>query len=129
MLLNTSLYPLCTDHAENTASIVKEACLLIPCLAVNVLLRALAPAGLCLPSRFLAMGVYVTILWNSFYLYVPVLNESLSKTEKIQISLRSRYRQVCEILDSDAVTQCSLVNSSTFRMNLKCRLSVSPKLR
>jgi hypothetical protein len=32
------LYQLCTDYAENTASIVKEACLLIRCPAVGILL-------------------------------------------------------------------------------------------
>jgi hypothetical protein len=45
MLLNTCLWSLCTDHAENT-TYVKEACLLIRCLAVDVLLlRALTPLG------------------------------------------------------------------------------------
>jgi hypothetical protein len=46
---------------QKTASILKEAC----CngLAMDVpLLRALAPAGLFLPSRCLAMGICVTIL-------------------------------------------------------------------
>jgi hypothetical protein len=39
------------------ASIAKEPCLLIRCLAMDVLLlRALAPAGMCLPSRCLAVG-------------------------------------------------------------------------
>jgi hypothetical protein len=47
---------------ENTASIVKKACLLSNCLAIDVLLlRALACAGICLPSRFLAMGIRVII--------------------------------------------------------------------
>jgi hypothetical protein len=42
---------------ENTTSVVKEACLLIRCLEMDVLfLRALARAGMCLPSRCLAMG-------------------------------------------------------------------------
>jgi hypothetical protein len=51
------------DHAENTAYIVKEACLLICYLAMDVLLlRALAPVGMCLRSRCLAMGLYVTVL-------------------------------------------------------------------
>jgi hypothetical protein len=61
MLLNTTLQKICTDHAENVAYIVKEACLLIRFLAMDVLLRALAPAGMCLPSRYLAMGLYVTL--------------------------------------------------------------------
>jgi hypothetical protein len=53
----------CTDPAENTASIIKEACLLIRCLTMDALfLRALARAGMCLPRCCLAMGIYVTIL-------------------------------------------------------------------
>jgi hypothetical protein len=82
MLLNTSLEPLCTDHAENPlynhfalttqkkvpASIVKEACLLIRWLAICVLLlRLLAPTGMCLPGRCLAMSVYVTLLYTIYY--------------------------------------------------------------
>jgi hypothetical protein len=52
---------------QKTASIVKQACLLIRCLVINVLLlRALAPAGMCLPSRCLAMDLYVTIHTNNF---------------------------------------------------------------
>jgi hypothetical protein len=36
-----------TDHAENTTSIVTDACLLFRCLAMDVLLlRPLAPAGM-----------------------------------------------------------------------------------
>jgi hypothetical protein len=63
MLLNISLYQLCKDHAENTASIVKEDCLLIRYLAMDVLLlRAFASARICLPSRCLAIGLYVSIL-------------------------------------------------------------------
>jgi hypothetical protein len=61
-LRNFSLYPRCMDHAENTASIVKQAYLLILCLAIDVLLlRVLAPAGMCLPSCCVAMGLYVTL--------------------------------------------------------------------
>jgi hypothetical protein len=61
MLPNTSSYSLRMRPAENTASIFKEACLLIRCLAMDVLfLRALARAGMCLPSRRLAMGMHVT---------------------------------------------------------------------
>jgi hypothetical protein len=50
------------DYVENTASIVKEACLLIRCLAMDFLFRAMALAGMCLPSRCLAMGIHVTTL-------------------------------------------------------------------
>jgi hypothetical protein len=43
-------------------SIVEETCLLLRCLAIDVLLlRASASAGMCLPSRCLAMALYVTI--------------------------------------------------------------------
>jgi hypothetical protein len=41
------------DQEESTASIAKEACLQIRCLAMEVLLlRALASNGMCLPSRW-----------------------------------------------------------------------------
>jgi hypothetical protein len=40
--------------------IVEKTCLLIRCLAKDVMLRVLATAGMCLPSRCLAMGLYVT---------------------------------------------------------------------
>jgi hypothetical protein len=62
MLPNTSLYPLCTDHIENTASIVKEVYLLIRSLAVLLLLCAFACAGMCLPSRCLAIGIHIAII-------------------------------------------------------------------
>jgi hypothetical protein len=66
MLPNNSLLPLCTAHTENTASVVKKACLLIRCVTIDVLLlHALAPAGMCLPSRCLAMGIHVTICCTS----------------------------------------------------------------
>jgi hypothetical protein len=42
-------------------SIVEKACLLIRCLAMNLLLRAYASTGVSLPSRCLAIGLYVTI--------------------------------------------------------------------
>jgi hypothetical protein len=64
------------NHAENTAFVVKETCLLIRYLAMDVLLlHAFAYAGICIPSRCLALRLYVTILsstdievratWNS----------------------------------------------------------------
>jgi hypothetical protein len=47
---------------QKTASIFKEACWLSRCLARDVLLlRSYACAGMCLPSRCLAMGIHVTI--------------------------------------------------------------------
>jgi hypothetical protein len=43
--------------------IVQKACLVIRCLAVDVLLLpAYASAGMCLPNRFLAMDLYVKIV-------------------------------------------------------------------
>jgi hypothetical protein len=48
---------------KHSIFIVEKVCLLSCCLAVDVLLlRAYAHAGMCLPSRCLAMGVHVTIL-------------------------------------------------------------------
>jgi hypothetical protein len=48
---------------KHRLSIVEKACLLIRCLALDVLLlRAYVSAEMCLPSRCLAMGLNVTIL-------------------------------------------------------------------
>jgi hypothetical protein len=59
--LNSTLST-CTAYAENTASIIKEVCLLIRCLAIGVLLlRAFACAGICLPSCCLAMGIHAIV--------------------------------------------------------------------
>jgi hypothetical protein len=50
---------------QKTALNVKEAYLLIRCLPMHVLLlRAFVYAGMCLPSRCLAMGIQVTIFCN-----------------------------------------------------------------
>jgi hypothetical protein len=47
---------------KHSLSVVEKACLLFRCLAMDVLfLRAYASAQMCLPSRRLAMGLYVTI--------------------------------------------------------------------
>jgi hypothetical protein len=47
---------------KHSLSIVEKACLLIRCLAIDALfLRAYASVGMCLPSRCLAMCLYVTI--------------------------------------------------------------------
>jgi hypothetical protein len=57
---------------QKTASTVNEACLLIRCLAIEVLLlRALAPAGMCLPSSCLAIGLRVTVLSTHLRLRLP----------------------------------------------------------
>jgi hypothetical protein len=59
------------DHAEYTASIVKEACLLIRCLVIDVLLlRASACAGMCLSSRCQAMGImsnYYCVIFSALH--------------------------------------------------------------
>jgi hypothetical protein len=65
-LSNNLLCPFITSRHKprrtQSFSIV-EVCLLIRCLAMNVLLlRTFASARMCLPSRCLEMGFYVTIL-------------------------------------------------------------------
>jgi hypothetical protein len=48
---------------KSSLSVVEKACLLIRCPVMDgPLLRALATAGMCLQSRCLAVGLYVTIL-------------------------------------------------------------------
>jgi hypothetical protein len=71
---------ICKDQEENTASIFKEACLLVRCLAMGVLLlRVLAPARMCLPSRCLAIGLYVTLCIYQF-IYSAELSSPLSSS-------------------------------------------------
>jgi hypothetical protein len=70
------LEPFGTYHAKHGLSIVEKACLLIRCSAMNVLLlHACASAGMCLQSRCLAMGLYVTIL--HIYIYIVVDRKGL----------------------------------------------------
>jgi hypothetical protein len=74
------------DITQKTASIVKEACLLIRCLAVDVLmLRTFASAGMCLPSRCLEMGIHVTIFISIFIL---VLSSHLCLELSCDIAMR-----------------------------------------
>jgi hypothetical protein len=69
-LLSSSLWIICALREENTTCIVTEACLLIRCLAVDgLLLRALAPAGICLSSRCLTMCLLRQ------YLYIPTIGD------------------------------------------------------
>jgi hypothetical protein len=103
-------FPLCSlgaDPTENTAfycPILFWACLLIRYLATDVLLvRALAPAGKCLPSRCLATFLYVTIFiyclciaypkkWSNYVLGL-CRNKNLQKKKEsmfTQWSLRSQ---------------------------------------
>jgi hypothetical protein len=63
---NDLLCPFITSQhgprSKYSLSIVEKTCLLIRCLAMDVLLLcAYASAGMCLPNRSLAMGLYVTI--------------------------------------------------------------------
>jgi hypothetical protein len=61
-LLYSFITPRYGSGRKHRLSTAEKACLLIRCLAMDVLLlRALAPAGMCLPSRCLAMGLNVTI--------------------------------------------------------------------
>jgi hypothetical protein len=64
-----SLYnPSARTTQKTQLSIIDEACLLIPCLAVDVLLLlAYASSGMCLPSRCLAMGLFVTIYYRIYF--------------------------------------------------------------
>jgi hypothetical protein len=48
------------DHIDNTASSVAKACLPRCCLAI----KSFVAAGMLLPSRCLAMGIHVTILYG-----------------------------------------------------------------
>jgi hypothetical protein len=65
-LSNDLLWPLIIyrhgPRRKHSLCIVEKACLLIHCLAMDVLLlRAYASAEMCLPSRCLAMGLYIKI--------------------------------------------------------------------
>jgi hypothetical protein len=59
----TLLYNHFAQATQKTVSVVKEACLLIRCLAMDVLLlHAFASGRVCLPNRCLAMVIRITIL-------------------------------------------------------------------
>jgi hypothetical protein len=67
------------NHTENTASVVKEARLLIHCLAMDViLLCAFASAVMCLLRRCLAIGIYVIIPITIFTYLVFLLPNFIS---------------------------------------------------
>jgi hypothetical protein len=63
---NGLLYPVIKRHGphkKHNLSITEKACLLIRCLAIDVLLlRALASGGMCLLNSW---GLYVTIIINN----------------------------------------------------------------
>jgi hypothetical protein len=70
-------------HSHST---VEKACLLMRCLLMDVLLLgAYASAGMCLPSRCLAMGLYVTILSCQLRLGLP---SGMNINNKTEIRLR-----------------------------------------
>jgi hypothetical protein len=63
-LLNTSF--ITNFQGRRRKHLVKKVCLLIHCLAIDViLLSEFACMGMCLLSRCLAMGIHVTILFTS----------------------------------------------------------------
>jgi hypothetical protein len=71
LVFGALLYHLGTDHTENTARNVDEACLPRRCLAIDVLLfHAFASAGMCLASRCVAMGMHVTIQSHCVFIYL-----------------------------------------------------------
>jgi hypothetical protein len=51
-------------YGKHGHSTVEEACWLVRYLAIDGLLLSAFVAGICLPTRCLAMGIHVTILWN-----------------------------------------------------------------
>jgi hypothetical protein len=52
---------------QKTACIVDMSCLPRSCLAIDILLsRTLARAGMCLPSRCLALGIHVTVHFSIY---------------------------------------------------------------
>jgi hypothetical protein len=95
---------------RKTICIVNEACLLICCLATDVLfLRALARSRMCLRSRCLARGIHVTVsllqISNSTflilcltkikgvggYLYVCAIHLQIHMEQKNLLEADSRY--------------------------------------
>jgi hypothetical protein len=46
---------------KTLSSVVKNACLLVRYLAIDILLLNACVAGMCLPTRCLAMGIHVTL--------------------------------------------------------------------
>jgi hypothetical protein len=64
----TLIYNHFARTTQKTQPILLKRRFMIRCLAIDVLLlRALAPAGMCLPSRCLAVGIHVTILSSHWY--------------------------------------------------------------
>jgi hypothetical protein len=59
--------------------------LLIRCLAIDVLLlHALAPVGMCLPSRCLAVGLYVTI-----FIHLRLVITEILQVKDLHLALKT----------------------------------------
>jgi hypothetical protein len=83
-LSNYLLFPFITSRhgprRKQSPSIVKNACLLIRCLQMDVILmRAYASTITCLPNRCLAMGPYVTILKQSVHTHRTNISSLLQR--------------------------------------------------
>jgi hypothetical protein len=61
VLPNTSYYPFARNPRKTPSSVVQNARLLVHYLARDVLLLSACVAGLCLPTRCLAVDVHITI--------------------------------------------------------------------
>jgi hypothetical protein len=71
------------NHAEDTASIVKEVCLLIHCLAEDVLLLStFASTGMCLASHYLATSRYVL---NWYFVVLALLFTVLERDINLSV--------------------------------------------
>jgi hypothetical protein len=68
----TLLYNHFAWTTQRTASVVKVMCLLIHCLARDVVPCEFACVGMCLPSHFLAMGIHVTVFTSCCLVAVDV---------------------------------------------------------
>jgi hypothetical protein len=80
----TVLYCQTLSYNHFVRATQKEACLFIRCLTMDVLLlRAYACTGICLPSRCLAVDLYITIFSNSLKFHIiqsilrPIQREDL----------------------------------------------------
>jgi hypothetical protein len=83
-LLYLFITPRHGSRRKHSLSIV-EVCLLIRCLTMDVLLlRSYSFAGVCLPSRCLAVGLYVTTyICVCMYVYKPYLSQSVKPLSTI----------------------------------------------
>jgi hypothetical protein len=73
--LNSSLWPLCTDHAENKASPFSEGVFTAPFHSngsYSIVVCVFVAAGMCSPSRCLEMNVYSDFTILAFGCHVTV---------------------------------------------------------